>query len=293
MWERDNVHTIGIDIGGTKVKYGLFAEDVLIKVGEMTTPPSEIVERLIRELRDFIGEKAIKGIGIASAGIVASHEGKIKKAANLQQIVNVPLGERLKYEFKAPVMLENDANCAALVEAKLGAAKGTDSSICITIGTGIGGGIIYKGNVVNGRNGYGGEVGHMVVVPNGTPCGCGRSGCWERYASGTAIQQMIDQNSALTAKKYTPNNVFKHVNEDNECKNLMNQFVDSLGNGLVNLQYIFDPDVFVVGGGVTDSSEIWWNQLTEKLSQANISINVRQAHFQNNASMIGASYLVK
>ncbi|WHX26248.1 ROK family protein [Virgibacillus halodenitrificans] len=287
------MYTIGIDIGGTKIRYGLFADDVLVDVGEMTTPQNEIVKSLTRELRAFIGEKTIKGVGIASAGIVASHEGKVKKAANLQQIVNVPLGEMLKYEFKAPVMLENDANCAALAEAKLGAAKGTDSSICITIGTGIGGGIIYKGNVVNGRNGYGGEVGHMVVEPNGTPCGCGRSGCWERYASGTAIQQMIDQNTVLTAKKYTPNNVFKHVNENNECRNLMNQFVDSLVNGLVNLQYIFDPDVFVLGGGVTDSSEIWWNQLTEKLSQANISINVRQAHFQNDASMIGASYLLK
>ncbi|MDC3412180.1 ROK family protein [Aquibacillus sp. 3ASR75-11] len=286
------MYTVGVDIGGTKIRYGLFDARKLVRVEEMKTPKEAITERLIDDLRIFVQGRSIQGIGIASAGIVDFKKRKIKRAANLRAIENVLLGEILEKELQVPVALENDANCAALAEAKKGAARSVDHSICITIGTGIGGGIIHDEEVVHGRNGYAGEVGHMVVVPSGKPCGCGRKGCWEMYASGKALERMIAEDSVLAGGGFTPKDVLERAGCDN-CRHVIDRFVEALANGLINLQYIFDPEMIVVGGGVTHSSEAWWDQLEKKVGEANIEVNVQRAHFQNDAGMIGASFLVK
>ncbi|OZU88329.1 hypothetical protein CIL03_11805 [Virgibacillus indicus] len=288
------MYTIGIDIGGTKVKFGLFNEQKqLVQTEDIKTPTEAVVETMINKIRDLDKGIELKGIGIATAGIVDFEKGIITSAANIPAFVNVPLAEQLKSAFNVPVVVDNDANSAALAEGMSGAATSVKSYICIAIGTGIGGGIIHNNQLVHGLNGYSGEVGHMVIVPDGKQCGCGRKGCWEAYASGRALERMIQEDPVLSNKNFSPQQLFENYQENEYCKKIVDTFIDYLAIGISNLQYLFDPEMIVIGGGVIDSSEYWWENLVEKATNfSSIPLNLQQAHLKNNASMIGASYLV-
>ncbi|MFC4557968.1 ROK family protein [Virgibacillus kekensis] len=287
------MYTIGIDIGGTKIKFGMFEEDGQpFKVQEIKTPKELIAESMIKTIIDMVQENDIQGIGVATAGIVDYQNGIITSAANLPSLVDVPLGKMLEKAFHVPVVVDNDANSGAVAEGAIGAAKTVRSFICVTIGTGIGGGIIHNNELVHGRSGYGGEIGHMTIVPKGLPCGCGRKGCWEVYASGKALERMISKNPYL--KDYRPQDVFAKGAEKEPCKQIVKEYLEYLSIGIINLQYMFDPEMVVIGGGVIDSSTYWWDELVEKIaSTSSIPINLQQAHLKNNASMIGANSLVK
>ncbi|SEP77476.1 glucokinase [Virgibacillus subterraneus] len=289
------MYTIGIDIGGTKIKFGMFdGNSQLVKENQIKTPKEAIVENMIDALKELVQDEKIQGIGVASAGIVDFHNGVIKSCPNLHALANVPIQDMLEDAFHVSVVVGNDANCAALAEGTAGAARAVSSYICVTLGTGIGGGIILNNELVHGNSGYGGEVGHMTIVPDGLVCGCGRKGCWEAYASGKALERMISIESDLASKNYQPEDVFKNYTKDASCKSVVDQYLEYLSIGLINLQYLFDPEMIVIGGGVIDSSKYWWSELEEKMAAtASVPIVLQQAHLKNNASMIGASSLVK
>ncbi|MBP1948425.1 ROK family protein [Virgibacillus litoralis] len=289
------MYTIGIDIGGTKIKFGMFdGNSQLVKEDQIKTPKEAIVENMIVALEELIQDEKIQGIGVASAGIVDFHNGVIKSCPNLHALANVPIKAMLEDAFQVSVVVGNDANCAALAEGTAGAARAVSSYICITLGTGIGGGIVHNNELVHGNSGYGGEVGHMTLVPNGIVCGCGRKGCWEAYASGKALERMISDDPELASNNYQPKDVFENYNNDVSCERVVDHYLEYLSIGLINLQYVFDPEMIVIGGGVIDSSKYWWNQLEEKMAAtASIPVALQQAQLKNNASMIGASSLVK
>ncbi|MFC4025082.1 ROK family protein [Oceanobacillus longus] len=289
------MYTIGIDIGGTKIKFGMFDEqNKIVKVEVIKTPKEAVLETMIETISAMGNEGEIQGIGIATAGIIDIEKGVITSAANIPAFVNLPLKTSLEMEFHVPVMIANDANSAALAEGNEGVAKKVSNFISLTIGTGIGGGIIQDNKLVHGTSGFGGEAGHMVIVHNGRTCGCGRKGCWETYASGRALERMIQENPALASKKMQPKDLFLNYNSNDACKEIIDTFVDYLSVGILNLQYTMDPEMIVVGGGVIDSSDHWWHLLQEKITATStIPINIRQAQLKNDASMIGAGYLTK
>ncbi|PAV31243.1 hypothetical protein CIL05_00890 [Virgibacillus profundi] len=288
------MYTIGIDIGGTKIKFGMLDEKKqLVQIDEIKTPKEEVLETIIGSIKSIIGENELKGIGIATAGIVDVEKGKVTSAANIPAFVNIPLVQKLEETFHVPVAIANDANSAALAEGKVGAAVGADSYICVAIGTGIGGGIIHNGELVHGRNGYGGEIGHMIIEPDGRQCGCGRKGCWEAYASGSALERMIQEDPVLAKETYHPRDLFENYTKNESCREIVDAFIEYLSIGISNLQYLFDPEMIVIGGGVIASGEHWWDKLVEKAAnKSSIPLNLQQAQLKNDASMIGASFLV-
>ncbi|WP_408006983.1 ROK family protein [Pseudalkalibacillus sp. A8] len=285
---------IGIDIGGTKIKCGLFSQrNQLLYIEEIQTPKHAIVEQIISTLKTLIAGKQILGIGVASAGIVDFKQGMITSATNLPSLEKVPLKDLLEMTFHVPVIVDNDANCAALAEGVAGRARSVSNYICITLGTGIGGGIIHNKRLVHGKNGFSGEVGHMSIFPDGIPCNCGKKGCWEKYASGKALERMIQSDPHLVSKKFTPKQVFERYVEDGASRKIIDQFIEYLSIGIVNLQYLIDPEMIVVGGGVINSSEQWWDALLKKVANtSSIPVNLQQAELKNDASMIGANLLI-
>ncbi|WP_221565996.1 ROK family protein [Alkalihalobacillus sp. TS-13] len=285
---------IGIDIGGTKIKCGLFSQrNQLLYIEEIQTPKHAIVEQIISTLKTLIAGKQIIGIGVASAGIVDFKQGMITSATNLPSLEKVPLKDVLEMTFHVPVIVDNDANCAALAEGVAGRARSVRNYICITLGTGIGGGIIHNKRLVHGKNGFSGEVGHMSIFPDGIPCNCGKKGCWEKYASGKALERMIQSDPHLVSKKFTPKQLFERYLEDDASRKIIDQFIEYLSIGIVNLQYLIDPEMIVVGGGVINSSEQWWDALLKKVANtSSIPVNLQQAELKNDASMIGANLLI-
>jgi len=264
---------IGVDIGGTNLVAGLTDAQFRI-VDKVSTPTlgkrteKEIVDDILRLMKTLmekhhLTEKDIESIGLGVPGWCNTDTGIILECDNVN-FKNTPIAEMIQKEINAPVYLANDADCAALGEAYGGATKDVNHSIMVTIGTGIGGGIIIDKKIYNGFNHGGGEVGHMVIDMYGLKCVCGRRGCWENYASATAL---IAQSRA--AAKENPDSILcKSVSGDLEKMNgktvfdalaqgcpiaehVIDTFACYLACGIVNLISIFQPEMVVLGGGVS------------------------------------------
>ncbi|WP_217586530.1 ROK family protein [Lentibacillus saliphilus] len=290
------MHMLAIDIGGTNIQFGLFQDGELLFLKTIATPKEAILEAMIAASETFLSDYQadIAGIGIASAGIIDAENGVIKKASNIPSLVGVPVKAEMERVFNVPVFLNNDANCAALAEGVYGAAQGMSSYVCMTIGTGIGGGVVLNEKVVNGRSGFAGEVGHMTLFPGGLQCPCGKKGCWEQYASGSAIKRMIAEHPDGAIADYSPQQVFECASDNAACQAIVDQFIDHLAIGVTNLQYTFDPEAIVIGGGVIDSSAYWWDKFVTVLDEhAPIEVIVKQAQLKNHAGLFGASLLIK
>ena len=306
---------IGIDVGGTKIAAGIVSADGRIE--DWTVVPSrasdpaataagiaDVAEKLWR--RDDIG-----AIGVGAAGLVDFAARIVRYAPNLRyrelSVADV-IVERLGTEV--PIVVDNDANVAAWGEYRLGAGRGASHMILVTVGTGIGGGIVVDGGVFRGANGMGGEIGHMSIDPQGPYCGCGQRGCWERLASGTALARMGSDavlgvpGSAILAlaggdaHAVTGHDVTQAAAEGDELAiELVHQLGVSLGRGLVNLANIFDPDLFVIGGGLMSVGEPMLAPAREELNR-NIegaghrpAIPVVPAELGERSGVVGAGLL--
>ena len=191
-------YSIGIDLGGTNLRAAAFDDaGKLLKKISGRTPVTDGPEAVIADmaaaagqLRDEFGLDSLAGIGVGVPGNIDMQRGVVAAWSNVPSFNGYPTRDELSTRLNTQVMLENDANAAALGEHWAGAGKGTDDLVMLTLGTGIGGGIITRGQIVHGHVGMAGELGHITVVPNGNPCGCGNSGCVEKYASATAVAAM-------------------------------------------------------------------------------------------------------
>src|SRR3954470_8528916 len=180
---------IGIDIGGTKVKAGVVDDGIVLESTSRDTPSTDprLVEDTIAEIvTDMRRQHYVVGVGIGAAGFVDAPRSTVLFAPHLAWR-NEPLRDAVRRRVGLSAVVDNDANCAAWAEWRFGAAQNESDLVCITLGTGIGGGMVFGGQVHRGRNGIGGEFGHMQVVENGHPCECGNHGCWEQYASANAL----------------------------------------------------------------------------------------------------------
>jgi glucokinase len=263
---------IGVDVGGTKVLAGVVDQlGRVVRTARRITPGRRVeVAQVEDALASAVVEAAagapIAGVGVAAAGFVDVSGQRVMFAPHLPW-QGEDVRERLRARWGVPVVLDNDANCAALAESTYGAARGTRSAIMVTMGTGIGGGIVMDGHLVRGANGMAGEFGHMQVVPGGHPCECGGHGCWEQYCSGNALvrcarQRMQGQPSVLhqTSGGHPDRLTGPMVSDaaadgDMVARQAFAAVGDWLGVGVANLVAAFDPEVVVVGGGVSAAGD--------------------------------------
>ena len=312
---------IGIDIGGTKVAGGVVDVDGVIThrarrdTPHRSTSPSVVEDTIVDvvdELMHTVGSD-VAAVGIGAAGFVAADRATVVFAPHLSWR-HEPLQEALQKRVAAPISVDNDANAAVWAEWKFGAAQGESHVMMITLGTGIGGGILVNGHVQRGRFGIAGEFGHMQVVPGGHRCECGNRGCWEQYASGNALvreaRSLFSANSPIASDlldrvEGNPANLTGPLiteaarDGDPTARELLAEMGNWLGVGIANLAAAFDPGTFVVGGGVSAAGDLLLDSARETFKRRLTGRGYRPearivaARLGNDAGLIGAADLAR
>ena len=315
------MYRIGIDLGGTNIAVGLVDESYKIVV-KKTTPTlakresEAIVADMARLCREVCAEKNvdikdIANIGVAAPGIANHRNGCVEYSCNLP-FRRFPLVKALADELgveESRVKIANDANAAAWGEAVAGAAKGTSNSIMVTLGTGVGGGIIIDNKIFSGFNAAAGEIGHIVIEQDGAQCGCGRRGCWEAYSSATALIRMTKEAIEECKKtgRYTSMAKAERISGRTACDamragdevgtEVYNRYVKYLANGITNMVNIFQPEVISLGGGVSNEGQSLIDAILPIVRAEQYGGDVveltqlRIAELGNDAGIIGAAAL--
>jgi glucokinase len=314
---------VGVDLGGTTTKLAFLNLEGEIKTKweiptdnsneglNITTNIANAIDEKLNELG--ISKENLLGIGMGAPGPVNYETGVILNVVNLGWQDNFPLKDRLEAETSLPVMLENDANCAALGEMWNGAGKGAKDLVCVTLGTGVGGGVIANGNIVQGINGAAGEIGHITSIPyGGAPCNCGKTGCLETIASATGIvriakeelakdttgtgelYKLMTQNGSITAK-----DVFDTArNGDETALKILDQVSFHLGFAIANIANTLNPEKIVLGGGVSKAGTVLLDSVKaffDKFAFSSVreSTKITIATLGNDAGVTGAAWLIK
>lgn len=307
---------IGLDLGGTKILAALTTIDGEI-IGEMEYETKSIAQRdtsanilftINRMLeKSNIDRSRLKGIGVASAGVIDSEQNIIIYANNLG-LENFPIGSLLENSFQIPVKLCNDANAAAVGEWIWGAGKGKQNLVYITVSTGVGAGIISNGSLMTGVNDSAGEFGHISISHNDVLCECGNRGCLEKFASGTAINKVANQrlkdgeiSSLLNISNKGSDVTNKEIglaakSGDSFSINLLKEVGEYLGTGVINLIHLFNTEVIVFGGGVMNMSEFILPSVKETATRYGIQkmvkdVDITKTVLGKNAGVMGASGL--
>lgn len=313
------MYRIGIDLGGTNIAVGVVSEDMKI-VGKATLKTNcpraaeLILDDMAKAVELAIADAGISkddvlSVGVGTPGTVNKNNGYIEYANNLD-FVNVPAKDYLETKIGKPVYLDNDANCAALGEAIAGAGKGCKNFVAITLGTGVGSGIIIDGKIVNGVNFAAGEMGHMVINFDGLQCNCGRRGCWEAYASASAlIAQTKDAMKMHIDSKmwdYAENNIenvsgrtaFSAAKDgDIYAKEVVNNYERYVAIGLVNVINSLQPEIICVGGGIANEKDNLLNPLNKYVEicryskYSDVQTKLVCAELGNDAGIIGSALL--
>ena len=318
------MYSIGIDLGGTNIAIGLCDGELNIVdkdsvptnshrgaeaiVEDMVTLTKTIIERNGLSLSD------IDFVGIASPGSANSDTGVIEASFNIR-MDHFPMAERFKSHLPvSKVLLANDANAAALGEALAGAGRGSKSCVMVTLGTGVGGGVILDGRIfAGGLNPFGAELGHMVIEHGGRPCTCGRRGCFEAYASATALINMTKEKIEELEKSGTPSLLVDIARAEGKVtgktsfdamkggdvygKEVVDTYINYLACGITNIVNIFQPEIITIGGGVCNQQEVLLEPLTKLVNEAQYTKNIDVktkiviATLKNDAGIIGAAAL--
>ncbi|MEM5016240.1 ROK family protein [Metabacillus indicus] len=284
------VYAIGLDIGGTKIK-GCITDQhgVMLNRFETVTPVKEGREGILSAAAFVIdslrGTDKVIGIGIGSAGRINEGTGEVVFAtSNLPGWQGVNLKTFFEDMYKTPVFAVNDANAALWGEAL---HYEDEDLVMLTLGTGVGGANRIRGNVLSGAHHQSGEWGHVVLVPNGRPCNCGRRGCAEQYLSGTALNTIINERTSW--KQVRGSAVFDlYAGRDPEVVPVVEEYMEYLRIFIENIGHGIDPDAVIIGGGIIESKEHWWNRLLKRVE----GVRVIPAALGNQAGMIGAAQLV-
>lgn len=317
------MYRIGIDLGGTNIAVGLVDADYNIVAKRKTPtlaqrPADEIAKDMARLCLEVCDEKGVSiedvaNVGVATPGVANSKTGVVEYSCNLP-FRKFPLVEVISRELGIPrekVSLANDADAAAWGEAVAGAAKGSSNSIMITLGTGVGGGIIINNKIYTSHNFAGGELGHIVIEIDGAPCGCGRRGCWEAYSSATALVRMTREkveecraqgrySIMLDAERISGRTACEAMRAgDAAGKEVYDKYVKYLATGIANIINIFQPQIISIGGGVSGEGQSLIDALLPLVRKEQYGEGVveeltelRIAKLGNNAGIIGAAALV-
>ncbi|MDR2429264.1 MAG: ROK family protein [Candidatus Margulisbacteria bacterium] len=293
---------IGLDVGGTKITAGLADARGEILQRETSKTAPNVLEQISALIQKFSAGQKIAKIGVGLPGQLKN--GVAINMPNVPQLNGVDLLAELNKIYPAEYVIENDANAAALAELKYGAGRNYKNFIYVTISTGVGGGIIIDGHLYTGANGTAGEFGHTVLLPDGPPCNCGNRGCWEALGSGTALAKMaaaaVAENSGTRIKELAKDNritaeivVEAAKLEDQIALELLdkNGYYNALG--IANLVNTFDPEVIIIGGGVTFNGDYFFQPLfkslkTFKLLNPEQSIKILRAECGKDTGLLGA-----
>jgi glucokinase len=308
---------VGIDIGGTKIAAGVVdGKGRVLARSRAQTPshsPSDVEDAIAAVVEELSHGHRLSAVGIGAAGFVDITGSEVLFAPHLAWR-NEPLREAVSRRVGLPVRVDNDANAAAWAESRFGVGRGEDHLLCITLGTGIGGGLILHGQIYRGRYGLAGEFGHQQVVPGGHPCRCGNRGCWEEYASGNALARRAQALAAnnrdaawemlsradgdiagITGKVVTE----AAVGRDQVAIELLADVGRWLGIGLANLAAALDPGMFVVGGGVSDAGDLLLAPARESFRNAltgrgyRTEASIERAQLGAEAGLVGAADLAR
>ena len=311
---------VGIDLGGTNIKAGVVTDEckLLNKVTCKTNadrPMEDIIHDMGRLAADAVKDAGlevsdIEAIGIGSPGTPDNDEGLLVYSNNLP-FVMAPMRKLIREVIDLPVYIDNDANCAAMAEAVAGAAKGAKDSVTITLGTGVGAGVIVDGKIYSGFNQAGSEFGHTVLVSGGIECPCGRKGCFEQYASASALARMTREAAEKNPDSLL-NKVYEQQGEwnaqiafiamrdgDETAKEVVDTYTSYLADGLANAINAFMPEVLVVGGGVCNEGDPLLIPMREKtMSRPYFGPGVKKTRIElaqmgNDAGIVGAAMMGK
>ncbi len=296
-------YSIGVDLGGTNLRAAaISAEGKVIEKNSGTTDLHEGREAVIgdivnaiKQLKAKCGTEILAGVGIGVPGFILIEEGVIVGSNNLPEFDQFPIRDDIEQKLGTPIFLENDANAAALGEKWMGAGRDVQDLVLLTLGTGVGGGIISDGRVVHGHVGMAGELGHVTVVPAGNPCGCGNYGCLEKHASATAIiamARMMQLGDDLTAE-----DVYELAKSgDKKAKMIFHTTGMMLGIAIGNLINIFNFPLYLLSGGVVagwdEFAPSMMNEIQKRsFTYRNTKTRVEKASLGKEAGLFGAAYL--
>ena len=308
---------IGVDVGGTKIAAGVVDESgAILDEARRETPatsPEEIAAAIADVVADLRSRHDVRAVGIGAAGLVDADRTTVLFSPNLVWR-DEPLKRVVEERIGLPTIIENDANAAAWAEFRFGGGRNVTDMVLLTVGTGLGGGLVLRGELYRGAFGVGGEVGHMRVVPGGYPCGCGNRGCWEQYASGTALERearALAQSSPTRASRLLelaggdPANVKGRMvtqaakEGDRAAQELLEEVGRWLGEGIASLAALLDPAVVVIGGGVSEAGELLLEPARAALERTLTArghrpvLRIQQASLGNEAGIIGAADLAR
>ena len=296
-------YSIGLDLGGTNLRAAAIdrAGHILDRRATASNPAAgreamlSCMVRAIAELRDACGAASLAGIGIGVPGFILLKEGIVRNSNNLACLDDFPLRAEIERRLGAHVILENDANAAALGEKWMGAGRDVDDLVLLTLGTGIGGGIISGGRVLQGYLGMAGELGHITVVPDGNPCGCGNRGCLEKHASATAIAAMASMlrlGEGLSARE-----VYEMAMSGNEkAGRIFVSMGQALGVALATLVNAFNFPLYLLSGGVLAAWDLFAPPMLEEVRRRSFTFRttatrIEKATLGNEAGLFGAACL--
>ena len=308
---------VGVDVGGTNTKIGIISKLGRVVAmdsfkSNMPQSPEDFAKQLTNNINELLKQAKldldqVEGIGVGIPGVV-NLKGIIAQSVNLGW-KDVDFQGILKQYFDKPIVVGNDADCAMLAEWRFGCAKGVQNAILVTLGTGIGSGIILENKLFRGAHGMGSECGHMVIRQNGKQCNCGNKGCWEQYASAKALalrtQEAADQNpdsviNEIIAKYKKPSahTCFEGAKRgDKVAKELVDEYLDNIVCGLINLTQIFHPEMFIIGGGVAKEGPYFIKAIDDRLNgflrknNFEPKVVVKRPVLENNAGIVGAAAL--
>ena len=309
---------IGIDVGGTNVKIALVSDEGKIIYSNSIPTRAEMgyeytVNSMKEAIRELLKEtkleaKDIEGMGFGFPGQIDCQNGIVRLAPNIPGWVNVPIAEIMEKEFSIPTRVDNDVRTAALGELNYGAGVGCQNMVCITVGTGIGSGLVINGKLVRGASNAAGELGHIKLNMEGGPlCGCGDRGCLEAYASGPSIVAMAEEYikggkstryRELANPEITPYVVSVAAQEgDPVARQIFRIMGEYIGMGLTSVVNLLNPEKIIIGGGVAAAGDILFDPIKETIAKRAMTIQkqaveIVPAQLGNNAGVIGASLLI-
>ncbi len=312
-------YVIGIDLGGTNIRAAAVTPNG--KIFHRIKISSEVEkgnERVVRNLLDIIHEiegrakgegKRLICVGLGIPGIIFYDRGVISQSPNFPDWIDFDLRSRLAKDFSLPFFIDNDANAAAIGEGWQGAGRGEKSFCCLTLGTGIGGGLVFNGDIWHGEDGMGGEIGHLIVNPDGPSCGCGGRGCLEVYASATAIVRMARESysssDAAGLRERSNNNIDAVSSEmiynlakegDHYTRNILRVMARYLGIGLADLVNLLNIGLIIIGGGVAAAWDLFITDTIKEMRERSYKIpgervRVVRAACGDDAGILGAAYM--
>ncbi|MBN2260482.1 MAG: ROK family protein [Clostridiales bacterium] len=291
---------LGIDLGGTSIKYGVVQEGKIIFKGEIATEvdkgTGQVIEKFVEIIESTKEVYGIKAVGMGVPGIVDISQKIVYECKNLFW-ENLQLGIILEEKTAVPVILDNDANLSTLAEEEYGFLKGVANGILLTLGTGVGGGVIINGQLYRGNNGLGFEVGHMRIASEGLLCNCGREDCFETYTSATGLikHYNITYNQNISEAK----EIFDKFSVGEKfAKETIEWYCDHFSDGIVNLINLFDPEIIVLAGGVSKAFDIFEKPLNKAIDKKLFTkildhAEILPSKLGNDSGILGSAMLAK